>query len=960
MGIGVGIFLFAVGAILAFAVNVTTSAVNLETVGVILMLVGGKLQGFGRTAISLAACADYRRGYLCGMVRGDANLKVYRYQRPGRTRADVHRFRLALADVEGLQRTHDYLLHEGISTDWFDFTPATDARRAVTAIRTSKAHSVARIMELVAWPPHPTEAWRRGFLAGIFDAEGARSHGILRISNSDDGILSRAQAALVHFGFDSLVEDPGLANGVKTIRVRGGLREHIRFAHLVDPAIRRKCSVEGTAVKSDADLRVVSVEPLGLEMPMYDITTGTGDFIANGVISHNCFARRTHEWLELDTGHDFDSQIVVKTNLVDVLRKELARPSWQREHVALGTNTDPYQRAEGRYKLMPGVIRALTDSGTPFSILTKGTLLRRDIPLLVESAQTVPVGLGVSMAIWDDDLHAALEPGVPTPRARLDLVRAITDAGLPCGVFLAPVLPGLTDGVADLDAALAAIAAAGATGVTVIPLHLRPGAREWFMAWLSARPPRAGAALRAALRPPRLRAGRVPHLAGAAGGAAAREARPRPAEGRRGAADRSGRRRCPGRRGGRLPGGEPALRRAPGGRPAGRDGEIAGAAAEGGTAGSALTREGRPPRVRVTRSPVIVAPTVRSRRCRSWGARPARPERSPASSWSRALDRLQADGAVVAVPRRGAAPGARPVRPGTRPPAPAPPVRRATGNRLAEAAGYAGAVLVGAAGAVLVGQQWETPRPSGPGGRAGRASRSSSPPSASRRPRPARRAPPSCGSREHAVRRRLASTALTIAAATAAGTVGNLATEPHFAARRRHGRAGRSPPPSGWRRARSARSRRCGGRPAARRAVLDEAKARRRPSSSSRWPSWASRGRRSPGRRCSPSRRSGSRSASAVALYAGGVGAFYGTQPEEAIGIAVLALLAAGGLAGYVRTGRWPLAAAAALALAALVFRLTSDSLGAPVALLLTGLVLLGIGAVLLVRRRSGGAPGQS
>jgi DNA repair photolyase len=197
-----------------------------------------------------------------------------------------------------------------------------------------------------------------------------------------------------------------------------------------------------------------------------------------------CFSRRTHEWLEFDSGRDFDSQIVVKTNLVEVLRRELARPSWKREHVALGTNTDPYQRAEGRYRLMPGVIQALADSGTPFSILTKGTLLRRDIPVLVEAAMKVPVGLGVSMAIWDDELHHALEPGVPTPRARLDLVTALTDAGLPCGVFLAPVLPGLTDGTAELDAALGAIAAAGATGVTVIPLHLRPGAREWFMAWL--------------------------------------------------------------------------------------------------------------------------------------------------------------------------------------------------------------------------------------------------------------------------------------------------------------------------------------------------------------------------------------------------------------------------------------------------------------------------------------------
>src|SRR3954464_568087 len=197
-----------------------------------------------------------------------------------------------------------------------------------------------------------------------------------------------------------------------------------------------------------------------------------------------CFARGTHAYLDFDTGRDFDREVVVKTNAVEVLRRELGRPSWRRQHVALGTNTDPYQRAEGRYRLMPGGIRGRARSGTPFSILTKGTLLRRDLPLLAEAAGEVPVGLGVSVAIWDDDLHGALEPGVPTPRARLELVRAITDAGLPCRVFLAPVLPGLTDDVASLDVAIGAIAAAGATGVTVIPLHLRPGAREWFMAWL--------------------------------------------------------------------------------------------------------------------------------------------------------------------------------------------------------------------------------------------------------------------------------------------------------------------------------------------------------------------------------------------------------------------------------------------------------------------------------------------
>jgi DNA repair photolyase len=237
-------------------------------------------------------------------------------------------------------------------------------------------------------------------------------------------------------------------------------------------------------------LRVVSVEALDGERPMVDITTGTGDFVAAGVVSHNCFARGTHQWLDLGDGGAFDDQIVVKTNLAEVLRRELGRASWKREHVALGTNTDPYQRAEGRYRLMPGVIGALASSGTPFSVLTKGTVARRDVPLLARVSRDVPVGFGVSVAIWDDELHAALEPGVPTARARLDLVRAVTDAGLPCGVFLAPVLPGLTDDLDHLDRALGEVAAAGATGVTVLPLHLRPGAREWFSAWLEREHPR--------------------------------------------------------------------------------------------------------------------------------------------------------------------------------------------------------------------------------------------------------------------------------------------------------------------------------------------------------------------------------------------------------------------------------------------------------------------------------------
>ncbi|OCB58015.1 radical SAM protein [Mycobacterium vulneris] len=197
-----------------------------------------------------------------------------------------------------------------------------------------------------------------------------------------------------------------------------------------------------------------------------------------------CFARPTHEYLDLDSGSDFDTQVVVKTNVAEVLRRELRRPSWTRETVALGTNTDPYQRAEGRYALMPGIIEALADSGTPFSILTKGTLLRRDLGLIADAAGRVPVSVAVSLAVGDDDLHREVEPGTPSPQARLGLISAIREAGLDCHVMVAPVLPYLTDSVEHLDALLGRIAAAGANGVTVFGLHLRGSTRGWFMDWL--------------------------------------------------------------------------------------------------------------------------------------------------------------------------------------------------------------------------------------------------------------------------------------------------------------------------------------------------------------------------------------------------------------------------------------------------------------------------------------------
>ena len=206
-----------------------------------------------------------------------------------------------------------------------------------------------------------------------------------------------------------------------------------------------------------------------------------------------CFARSSHRYLDLDAGHDFDSRIVVKINAGEVLRRELAARSWSGEHVAMGTNTDPYQRAEGRYGLMREVLTALRDHANPFSILTKGTLVLRDLDLLTEAAQIADVRVNISVGFLDPALWRQIESGTPNPRARLGVCRALTDAGLGCGVLMAPVLPFLTDTDEQLEATVAAIADAGAVAVTPLTLHLRPGTREWFFGWLrGARPDLVG------------------------------------------------------------------------------------------------------------------------------------------------------------------------------------------------------------------------------------------------------------------------------------------------------------------------------------------------------------------------------------------------------------------------------------------------------------------------------------
>jgi hypothetical protein len=345
---------------------------------------GNELLGTGQFAEPPKDSMDYRRGYLCGIVRGDAHLNAYSSTRRGR----------ALIDLEALARARRYLADTGVHTHEFD-----------------------AINGIIRWPECPTDVWRKGFLAGIFDAEGSCSGGSLRIANTVPDIIDSVVSSLSRFGFTFAVEESQRSNGLRYVRLLGGICEQLRFFHTVDPAISRKRSIAGMAIKNKGRLKVVSVEDLGMELPMYDITTGTGDFIANGVVSHNCFARRTHEYLDLDAGLDFDSKIVVKVNAPEVLRKQLNSPRWEGQHIAMGTNVDPYQRVEGRYRLMPGILEALRDARNPFSILTKGTLVLRDLDLIRDAAELTDVSVNVSVGFADKAIWRQVEPGTPAPRA---------------------------------------------------------------------------------------------------------------------------------------------------------------------------------------------------------------------------------------------------------------------------------------------------------------------------------------------------------------------------------------------------------------------------------------------------------------------------------------------------------------------------------------------------------------
>lgn len=458
-----------------------------------------RLMGTGAFARTMDPNDDYRRGYLCGMIRGDGSLGSYSYARIGRGHGNQHHFRLALCDQEGLVRTRNYLLGFDLSTNGFLFQAATGARRALHAIRTQSRWTVQSIRELIAWPIDATVDWSAGFLAGIFDAQGSFSQTVLRISDTDPEIIGWICACLRLLRFGFVVEHTHYEyrKPIDVVRLTGGLNEHLRFFHTVGPAISRKFDIVGQAVKSSTRLRVVGIEPLET-MRLYDITTETGNFISNGVISHNCYARPSHAYLGLSPGLDFETRLFYKADAARVLEDELARPGYVCKPIMLGANTDPYQPLEKRLRVTRSILEVLARTRHPVAVITKSALVVRDLDLLADLAREQLASVTLSVTTLDPELKRVLEPRAASPAARLRTLEELARAGIPGGALVAPVIPALTDH--ELERILEACAAAGARWAGYVLLRLPYEIKDLFREWLAEHYPQRAAHVMALVR----------------------------------------------------------------------------------------------------------------------------------------------------------------------------------------------------------------------------------------------------------------------------------------------------------------------------------------------------------------------------------------------------------------------------------------------------------------------------
>jgi DNA repair photolyase len=330
----------------------------------------------------------------------------------------------------------------------------------------------SKLMGVGGLPDFPTHdaGYRTGYLAGSI-----RSDGMIRECSCPDhtgiGGENQSQCRLA------------LCDPMQVVRMTGGLKEHLRFFMAVVPAISRKRGIAGQRLKSSAKLGVRSIEPVAGAMRLYDITTGTEDFIANGVVSHNCYARPTHAYLNLSPGLDFETKLLYKPDAARLLREELGRPGYRCRLIMLGSNTDPYQPVERKLGITRSILEVLEETGHPVSITTRSTLVLRDLDLLARMAGKRLTSVQVSITTFDSDLKRGLEPRSASSLARLQVIRELSAAGVPVTVMAAPVIPAVNDG--ELETILERAAEAGARRAQYTLLRLPLEVKDLFREWLA-------------------------------------------------------------------------------------------------------------------------------------------------------------------------------------------------------------------------------------------------------------------------------------------------------------------------------------------------------------------------------------------------------------------------------------------------------------------------------------------
>ena len=436
---------------------------------------------------------DYRAGYLAGLSDGDGTFRFQPGQRSERLGFPAPYWRVALADSEPLVRTAGYLARRGVRVSIRGFDPGPTARRPMMKVETRALASLEVLHPILTSERH-TRGYRRGWLAGFFDAEGSNSTS-LRMSQVDARTLDRARRYAAALGFNFTLEvRPGRAS---TLRLVGPVHERVRFLSTVRPAIRRKLdAVLGWQMRLPPE-RILAIEP-GPTMDVVDIQTSTGTFFAGGLATHNCYARPTHEYLGYSAGLDFETKILVKRDAPALLRKALSSPKWQPKVLVMSGVTDPYQPAEAKLRITRGCLEVLAEARNPVGIITKNHRVTRDIDVLRELAAVGAVRVNLSVTSLDPELQRSMEPRTSTPARRLAAIEALTEAGIPVGVMVAPVVPGLTDH--EVPAILEAVANAGAVTAGYVALRLPHAVAPLFQQWLERAYPERAARVLARVR----------------------------------------------------------------------------------------------------------------------------------------------------------------------------------------------------------------------------------------------------------------------------------------------------------------------------------------------------------------------------------------------------------------------------------------------------------------------------